>query len=344
MSLLMIESFDAWTGANLGTYHTLWYSTSSFFNSVGGRRGTTCMRPSGGDSYYTQYDLGVEESAMVIGFAVSPASGATASNRFLDILDGSGVTQFVVGCTTAGRVQVKTAPAGSILAESSDGAITFDIYQYFEIKFTVDSSSGTVQVRVNGADVIASTGSLNTQQAGSGGAQKIQWRSLMTTGLNYFDDLYLCNLSGATYNDFLGDVKVDAFVPTADGNYSQFTPSTGSDHYDVINDNGPAADDEYIESSTVGHRDSFEITPTGNLPTIYAIALRSVSYNTDTGVAEGTPFVRMGGIDYDQSAFNRGATVEYDDAILTARPDTGGPWTKTVLLTTEIGWQFSNAS
>jgi hypothetical protein len=336
MSLLYFESFDA--QYELGTLYR-WTYNSNFFIVPSGRRGSNCL--SVNNCYqYVHYNIGTNESALVIGFAVYPTSG-TAGTTFLRIYNTAIELQFVVDCTAAGRVRVKTAADGSVLAQSADGAITFNIYQYFEIKFTCDGTD-TVQVRVDGVDVIASTSGLNLRQSGSGGAGGIQFTSL-TLGTTHFDDLYILNQSGAQYNNFLGDVKVDAFLPTGDGNYQQFT-STRSTQYDAINDNGNTAITYYIEEDTVGQKDSFTITPTGDLPTIHAISIRSISRNSDTGIAEGTPFIRVGGVDYDQTPFERGDTLEYDDAILTARPDTAGVWTKAILETIEFGFEFSAAS
>jgi len=345
MSLLMFESFDCYFSGTLTAY-TPWTFSGSAAIRASGRRGTSCLNcPGYHTGRYAAYDVGSEQSGLVVGFAMNPTSYATANTYLMQFQDSSGTIQFILDVTAAGRVRVKDGIAGNVLAESADGAITFNIYQYFEIKFTCDGSD-TVQVRVDGIDVIASTSGLNLQQAGAGGVQKIWWSgtssSLSVT--TSYDDLYVCNLSGAKFTDFLGDVKVDVFFPTADGIYAEFTPDTGVNHYAVIDDNGNLADDHYIEEDTVGGKDSFTLTPTGDLPTVHAISLRSLSKNPDTGVAEGTPFVRMNETDYDQDTFNRGDTILYDDIILTARPDTGGVWTKTVLEGIEFGWEFSAAS
>lgn len=350
MSLLYFESFDAHgIGDCLGTNnYPNWttYILPSVTLGVAnmGRRSSRGMqiKTYTNDYFFATYSLNAEQTAVVLGFAVKPVSG-TANSAFLWILNSAGTVQFVLDCTAAGRVRVKTASAGSVLAESADGAITFNIYQYFEIKFTCDGTD-TVQVRVNGADVIASTSGLNLRQAGTGAVGKIKWTGFTTNlSYDYYDDLYIENQSGAKFNDFLGDIKVDAFWPTADATYQQFT-SNRATHYDAINDFGGASATYYIEEDTVTQKDSFTLTPTGDLPTIHAIDIRSVSRNSDTGVAECTPFVRYGGVNYNQTPFNRGDTLEYDDTILTQRPDTGGALSKAFLEAMEFGWEFSAAS
>lgn len=344
MSLLIFESFGCYHG-NMVTPATGWYFTSFAGPASGiGRRGTYGLSVYAGTGYYAQLDLKAEHSGLVIGFAVKPSNAGTINDRFLSLHNAAGSSQFVVDCTAAGRVRIKASPTGDVLAESADAAITFNIYQYFELKCAIDDSNGTVQVRVNGADIIAFTGGLNLQQAGSGGAQKIQWRDFGTASpASIYDDLYICNLSGGTFTDFLGDIKVDAFWPTADGTYQQFTTNRAT-HYDAINDIGNDAATYYIESDTPGEKDSFTITPAGDLPTIHAISIRNTARNPDTGVAEGTLFIRQGGVDRDQASFERGDTVEQDDQMLLKRPDTGGPWTKAALEAMEFGFEFSGAS
>ena len=348
MSLLYFEGFDAHGMiTDMVDSHQNWTDGTLFqLGVIGiGRRSTRGGQVPGGTitTYWGKYELDTEQTDLIIGFAVKPTAG-TANSCFLTLMNAAGTTQFVLDCTEAGRVRVKTSPTGSVLAESADGAITFAIYQYFEIKFTCDGSD-TVQVRVNGADVITSTSGLNLRQAGSGGVKFIRWNGFTTSSSQdaYIDDLYIENQSGAKYKDFLGDVKADAFWPTADATYQQFT-SNRPTHYDAINDVGDAAVTYYIEEDTVGQKDSFTLTPTGDLPTIHAIMIRSIARNSDTGIAEGTPFVRYGGVDYDQTPFERGDTYLYDDTILTARPDTGGVLTKAFLEAMEFGWEFSAAS
>jgi len=295
-------------------------------------------------AYYLEYDSGADQSAMVMGFALLPASGGTYdSGLFLDFFSTANGRQFAVDWTAAGRIRILSAPGGSVLAESADAALSFDIYQFFEIKFTCHASNGTVQVRIDGLDVIAETTGLNLQQSGSGGVAKIRWRGPNEVA-NYIDDFYLLNQTSPAPVDFLGDIKVDVFWPTSDGNYAQFAPDAGANHYDAIDDNFANAVTHYIESDTVGQKDSFAITPAGDLPTIHAISVRSTSRNSDTGVAEGTLFIRQGGVDYEQASFERGDSIEQDDQMLLRRPDTGGMWTKAALEAMEFGFEFSAAS
>jgi len=352
MSLLTFESFDVAHNMIDSQPNQPWtqdvYQQNLFHVNSEGRRSTSGMRTylQSYESYFRQLDLtilGGEQSALVMGFALKPGSGGSYGGGIaLDFWNANNTRQFVMDWTSAGRIRILSAPGGSILAQSADGALTFDIYQYFEIKFTCDDTAGIVQVRIDGVDVIAETGNLNLQQAGSGSILKIRFHAPANQIYNSFDDLYLCNQLGS-YSDFLGDVKVDAFLPTGDGNYQQFT-SNRSTHYDAINDIGVNAVTYYIESDTVGEKDSFSITPTGDLPTIHAISVRSTACNPDTGVAEGTLFIRQGGVDYDQATFERGDTIKRDDQMLLSRPDTAGVWTKAALEAMEFGFEFSAAS
>jgi len=348
MSLIMFEGFE-------GIYST-WLGNDKHWIRGGygttipgiGRRSGYCLRMYANPApYYVTYTLDDIQTSLVLGFALNPTSGGVATTWFMSFYNATPTMQFCIDLTTAGRLRIKDAAAGSVLAESADGAITFDIYQYVEIKFTCDGTDA-IQVRVNGIDVIPITGTINLMNAGSGNVKKISFAGHRTdvTGKYrlHYDDMYLLNTSGLTFNNFLGDVKVDPFYPTSDGDYTQFDVDAGTDHWDAIDNIADDATDHYVEADTVGYKDSYYVTPTGDLPTILAVGIRALTRNSDAGVAEGTPFIRMDGVDYDQTPFEVGDTVEMTQTIILRRPDTDGVWSKTIIESSQFGWEFSTAS
>jgi hypothetical protein len=355
MSLLFI--CDPTTYANNGTYNqpisierlstTLGYFISTYGSCLaGGRRGGLAIRYQ--NSYYNGYHGDFKNfgnlTGAVFGAAlyVSPDLGNSA---FFAILNSAGGLQFCVDCTAAGRMRVKTSPTGTVLAESSDGVFNPNTYQYWEIKFTC-TGSDSVEIRIDGVSVLTGS-SLNLRQSLVGGADTFRTSGVgLTSGNTLWCDIYIEDLSGSSFNDFLGDVKVDFLMPTSDGDYKDFAPSTGLNHYATIDERGLSTAD-YNEAAVVGDKDSYHITPTGDSPTIYAISCNAICANPDTGVAEITPFIRMSGVDYVESdgIYDVGATVEEFGYIITKRPDTGGVWSKTILSTNfEFGYEFSNAS
>jgi len=346
MALLLMESFDCiYFAAKFALPDAFPKFNLNNIQAIGtGRRGTVGLKQLSGNDNYSVINFGTDKTDLIFGFALFVSSGGTASNAIFKVYDSTPTLQFCIDLTTVGRFRVKDALTGNVLAESADGAFSKDIYQYVEIKFTC-TGTDSIEIRVNEVAVLGPTGTLDLRQVGSGGAYYVRLSGANThfaTNMTYLDDLYVLDFSGSTFNDFIGDVKVDAFMPTDDGYYTDFTPDTGVDHWAVIDEKGDTALSHYIESATATDKDSFTITPTGNLPTIYAIKVHNVSRNPDTGVSEGTPFIRMGGVDYPLDPYERGDTSQANEQIVENRPDTDGVWSKTILETDfEFGFEFS---
>src|SRR5690606_5254270 len=120
--------------------------------------------------------------------------------------------------------------SGSTIASAS-GFGTSVLY-HLEIKVVQHASTGSIEVRINGATVINETG-LNTTDTigqigllagtGSSSAQNI-----------YIDNLYVWDDTGAVNNDWLGERLVYTLMPDGDGPTQDWTLSTGSDTYDLL--------------------------------------------------------------------------------------------------------------
>ena len=103
-----------------------------------------------------------------------------------------------------------------------------------------------------------------------------------SSGMN-FDDLYVCDSAGSTNNGFLGDCRIDTIYPSGAGNYTQFTPSTGS-NYTCVDETAPNTTD-YVDGATVGDRDSYAL---GNLSalssqTVYGVQVNAAILKDDAG-------------------------------------------------------------
>lgn len=231
----------------------------------------------------TQHQIGTNEVTDASLFAV----------RYLDVaqcwfrLNGDGTISALRGTTILGTSS----------AAISDGAVNF-----LEFKVTVDTTTGVAVVRINGVTVLNLT---NVNTCGQGteawnAAAFIRLRVLTNhTATWNMDDLYVLDGSGSTSNDFLNDVRVDALFPDADGANTAWTPSTGTDHFALVDDNPANDDTDYNSSSGVGNKDTFGFP---NAPVsgadIHAVQLCATVRKTDAGTAMHKGIWRTGGVDY----------------------------------------------
>ena len=153
------------------------------------------------------------------------------------------------------------------------------------------------------------------------------------------DDFYMLDQSGsAPLNDFLGDCRIDTIYPSADGTYSDFTPSTGSTHYTLVDEATPNTTD-YVSSSTVGNRDSYQFQDIAALSaqTIYGVQVNAAIVKDDAGARSAATFVRSGSSNSDGAGVGLSTSQTYISQIFTTDPNTGAAWTESAVNAAQFG-------
>lgn len=207
---------------------------------------------------------------------------------------------------------------------------TFDssIWHYFELQVTVRTgTNASYELRHNEVS-LSSASSLNLAEAGSDGADVF---GFAPAGLT--DDVYILDDQGTTNNTFLGDCVVEAVLPDGDGATTDWTTSTGVDHYLLVDDpNTVANDTDYVQSDTNGHLDLFDyaaLSSTG-LGTIFGVQVSARSAMTAVGTRTlRSKFRSGGGTNANGPSFvvNGTAYSEYP-TIMEENPVLAAAWTK----------------
>lgn len=134
--------------------------------------------------------------------------------------------------------------ADALLGQSAP-CLTAAAYNHIEMKVLRHASTGTIEVRVNGAVVL----NLSNLALGSNDIGMVQFGSFARTSgvptpTNYYKDFVLWDGTGSEGNDFQGSVAVHDLYPNADISLN-WTPSTGSTGWDLIDETTPN-DADYI--------------------------------------------------------------------------------------------------
>lgn len=143
------------------------------------------------------------------------------------------------------------ASTGKVTLAGGTGTATIllGLWYYFEI--VVDKANQLVQVYVNnGKDIEAQL----PAAAVTSSTYDCTWRGVAGDSKK-LDDILVLDSSGGKYLDRVGPVALQARIPTADAD-KEWSPSTGSDHWDLVN-NQPPKDDEYVQSNTSGAMDTY---------------------------------------------------------------------------------------
>ncbi len=323
--LSVVEGFESYGSANSSTLRTelraKWPAPT-----MGSSDGSLID----GVSFGKALQWANDETAYSINFPLKNFSttfvmGFSYKHQGTDSSGAQPIVEFISGASTEAGLEIDYmgslfAYRGSstLLAEGSE-RLRLGTWSHVEILFVLDNSTGVFQVRVNGQNVINET-NVDTKSAGSTISSIRIWSHEYAA----WDDIYIYDdLGGAP--SLQGSHVIESLFPTADDT-SQWTPSTGSDHYALVNDT-TINDTTYVSHDTINEVDDWGY---GNLTEI------------DGGILGLAQFTRMstntGGVrvvnslcesnsteDLDSIAISEGFNTVY--RIVDEDPDTSIPWT-----------------
>ena len=217
--------------------------------------------------------------------------------------------------------------SGTVLASAPAGTVAVSVWNYFELKTTINATTGSYEVRMNGATLFSGSGANTQAQAGST-ADNVEVGQNNTSA--YIDDFYVADTTGSTpWNDFLGPVQAVVLLPTADGASTGWTHSTGTTQFGCI-DEVPANDDtDYVSAASTGLTDLCSCQTVGSSDTVLAVNQLVLARKTDAGVAQLTPTLRIGTTNYDGTTQAIPDSYQYISSLRQVSPATSAQWTAT---------------
>ena len=327
--LMFTDSFD---GYNYADITQKWMNVTNY--SIGsGRHGSNSLRAS--ISSAVAYKSFSPQSTIIVGFAFKTAGLTTGT--ILQFLD-SGTVQCSLQLGSDGRLSVLNS-IGTSIGTVAGTLIFIDTWYYIEMKVTISNSIAvdSCVVRINEAIVINVAAGYDLQNTTNAYANQIALKGTGSYNVD-FDDIYICDGSGTVNNTFLGDTKITAQHPTANGSSLQFNPSVAS-NWQNIDDPAFDGDATYNESITVGHMDLFPVPPlTTNPLFIHAVQVVYHGRKVD-GPARVRSVLRIGGVNYFGVTWSLGDSYGCYLDFWDLNPSNGLPWTKVAYESCEVGYQ-----
>ena len=224
---------------------------------------------------------------------------------------------------------------GSTLVASSAPNIWINPQlHHIEIKVFSSATAGTFEVKMDGLLVWSETG-INT-----GGQDIIGVRFGNTKrddagyasygdgnrGKVYYDNIFLAD-------DWQGELNSFLLLPESD--YSvQWSPSTGSDNYAMIDEVGSDGDTTYVETTTAGHKDLYEFEDLpATVTTINAVSVVLTAKKIEpSGLTQVQTIAEQDAVEYevgDAHTLSTEYPTTYNDAsyrVFSTCPD-GTAWT-----------------
>lgn len=243
-------NFDRWGWEAYGGY---WLSKTTGRGAVG-----LCAQLE--RNYYARKNVAPASNTIIFCFGYYVVT-ALEDREICAFREGA-TDHVTVGMDASGNLIAKRGSwsGGTTLGTSSGATLTTGAWHWVEVKMTLDDSTGAVEIRLNDTQILNLT-SVDTNNGTSPGAIDnlgIGSSGYGGTNNHLFDDVVMLDDTGSDLNTFLTSAAtIVQFAPTADGDYDDFTPSSGADNYATVDEGGWLGD--YNASATVGHTDTMEI-------------------------------------------------------------------------------------
>jgi hypothetical protein len=195
-----------------------------------------------------------QKDTWTIGLSINLQSApAAAATEIVVLLSSS--EQIKIDFTAVGadywRMNIKR---GSTTLETTELYYDNTTWYYLEIQVTPHATTGSYEIRIDSETVLSGSG-VNTADTGSAGADAVQFISGAI-----MDNIYINDSDGIVNNSFLGKQVVEGILPNSDGTNLDWTPSSGTTHYNLVDDDPLSiiTNDE-VATTNSGDKDSFNM-------------------------------------------------------------------------------------
>lgn len=242
----------------------------------------------------------------------------------IEFMDGTSV-QINLKIDSTGHLFVSRG--GSSTLATATSPLLLNTWYIIEFTATINSSTGSFAVALNTSTVLLSGSGVNTQATGNAWIDGVH-----LTGSWDADDLYIRNDTTR-----LGEVRCIADEPNADGDSSQWTPDSGSTHWNRVN--ASDGDASYVSDSTVNDLDLYKYPSfASGGGTVVAVQVVACLRKDDAGTRSVKLEIKSGGTVYDQSSTGGlTSSYQYFAALEENDPATSAPWTDSNISAVQLG-------
>jgi hypothetical protein len=288
-------------------------------------------RAGGGAAKLGQLNLPSRLGTFYCGFAIYNPTNVT-----VDFNDTTKGTNFSLKFTSAGAIIFTPQAYANAVASAPMAVIPGAIWQYIEVYGVISPTAGACTVRVN-ETVVLSAVSANTASGSSPVSTGVDQLDFGSLGSDLVDDFYICDNTGASLNNFLGNVRVPAQTPNGVGSSTQWTP-TGSASFNWQLASNPYMDDSsYVSCATPGNIDLYTLSPVANAPQILAVQSVIVARQDDSGQRQVKSVIKSSSTQATGAVVNTNGTYAGHTDIFTVDPNTGSSWTYGAVNALQVG-------
>ncbi len=176
---------------------------------------------------------------------------------FADIGNGSQVGFRIL---STGAIEAVTGfsaismTGGTVIGTTTLPVIAPNSWNHFELKTTINATTGSFELRVNGATVLSLTG-VNTKATANTTIAQCWWKgfrnnnAIGNTPSLFIKDFILWDTTGSFNNNFMGTVQCIDTLTDGDSSLT-WTPNAGSTGFNILAHIPPQDDTSYIAAAT----------------------------------------------------------------------------------------------
>ncbi len=263
-------------------------------------------------------------------FGVSLAAGTTEVYMAVWVIPGvASLIRFVVG---GSNIELRYDGnhwdyyfSGTKVTDGTQSTDS-DAWQHVQIYYKVDNSAGRFVSKIDGLLDVDYTG--DTQPSSTTEISKVALRG----NNGYFDNFVIST-------DWPGDIRFDVLLPDGDTATKQWTPSTGSANYALV-DERPPVNTDYVTVSGTGLQDLYTLgawDATGKVPSFVVQWTRANKSPAETQRLKN--LLKSSSTLTTSTAHELLSDWSYAMDIYETDPHTGSAWTDSALDALQIGME-----
>lgn len=245
---------------------------------------------------------GVGANTLLCGFAFklnTTSMFGAVNSGVISCAKADGTRIFTVTFDGSGHFLLRSGDQGSTVRATGTYSNPQNIWTHLQVRIVPGTTAGVAQLYVNGS----LTADIN--YTGIGGAIGPVTQVIFGNGTSSvsdavsFDDIWVADEVDATAtqgrpnNTLLGDLKVVTLLPTAAGDVTGWTPSTGANWAAV--DETPVNTSDFVSTSIAGTQDLYTMSDIpANTVTVFGVRPGHYAQKADAGAAFIKPLLKQG--------------------------------------------------
>lgn len=221
---------------------------------------------------------------------------------------------------TGGLLELRRGSKFATVFATSTGSVSTSSWQHVEFYLKLSSSKGEYEIRRNGNVIMANTTGVDTTASGDKAFQIQLGGQCRYAHVVFYDDS-----TAAEPNTWIGPHYIETNMPNSDGSTMDWSPSSGSSGFNLVDDPALDHDTTYVESTSTGNMATFGFPDlSGSYQKVYGVemvaAVRGGGENFKIGILSSSTQALSASIGLN-------STYEYEGYWSAVHPGTTTGWT-----------------